>query len=88
MLMTSAEYRDSLRAYSPRVFVDGQVVDSVADSAPLAPGIAAIGVTRPVTWVTIEEVTSGHWHRRQRPAHRRHRRDARHRAVTIENQGR
>ncbi|WP_018162105.1 4-hydroxyphenylacetate 3-hydroxylase family protein [Smaragdicoccus niigatensis] len=43
--MSAAEYRESLRAYKPRVFVDGQVVDSVADSPALAPGIAAIGVT-------------------------------------------
>ena len=45
MLMSAAEYRDSLRAYQPRVYVDGKGVDSVADSAALAPGIAAIGVT-------------------------------------------
>lgn len=43
--MTAAQYRDSLRAYTPRVFVDGKQIDSVADSAALAPGIAAIGVT-------------------------------------------
>lgn len=45
MLMSAAQYRESLRAYEPRVFVDGQPVDCVADSAALAPGIAAIGVT-------------------------------------------
>lgn len=45
MLMTAADYRDSLRRYSPRVFVNGQAVDSVADEPLLAPGIAAVGVT-------------------------------------------
>ncbi|MFH5207553.1 4-hydroxyphenylacetate 3-hydroxylase family protein [Antrihabitans sp. NCIMB 15449] len=43
--MTAADYRESLREYTPRVFVDGKAVDSVADSDALAPGIAAIGVT-------------------------------------------
>ena len=45
MFMSGAEYRDSLRAYKPRVFVNGQTVESVADEPLLAPGIAAIGVT-------------------------------------------
>ena len=45
MLMSAEQYRQSLRAYKPRVFVDGLAVDSVADSGELAPGIAAIGVT-------------------------------------------
>ena len=45
MLMTSAEFRESLRSYKPRVFVNGQRIDSVADSPLLAPGINAIGVT-------------------------------------------
>ena len=45
MLMSAEQYRESLRAYKPRVFVDGLVADSVADSVELAPGIAAIGVT-------------------------------------------
>lgn len=43
--MSAEQYRESLRAYRPRVYVDGAVVDSVADSPELAPGIAAIGVT-------------------------------------------
>ena len=34
MLMNSADYRESLRRYSPRVFVDGARIDSVL--APLA----------------------------------------------------
>src|SRR3712207_2401907 len=45
MLMTAADYRESLRRYSPRVFVNGSRVDSVADEPLLAPGIAAVGVT-------------------------------------------
>jgi aromatic ring hydroxylase len=43
MLMTAADYRESLRAYKPRVFVNGQRVESVADE-PL-PGINAVSVT-------------------------------------------
>jgi 4-hydroxybutyryl-CoA dehydratase/vinylacetyl-CoA-Delta-isomerase len=45
MLMSSADYRDSLRHYRPRVFVDGRRVDSVADEPLLAPGVDAVGVT-------------------------------------------
>jgi len=45
MLMTAADYRDSLRRYTPRVFVDGDRIDSVADEPRLAPGIAGVGVT-------------------------------------------
>src|SRR3712207_2190420 len=45
MLMTAADYRESLRAYKPRVFINGQAVESVADEPLLAPGINAIGVT-------------------------------------------
>src|SRR3954468_23872482 len=43
MLMSTAEYRESLRPYRPRVFVNG--VESVADESLLAPGIAGVGVT-------------------------------------------
>ena len=45
MLMNAAEYRESLRRYRPRVWVDGQRVDSVADAPQLRPGINALGVT-------------------------------------------
>ncbi len=45
MLMTSNDYRETLRAYSPRVFVDGDRVEMVADEPRLAPGSNAIGVT-------------------------------------------
>lgn len=44
MLMDAAGYRESLRAYHPRVFVNGRSVESVADEPMLAPGIAGIGV--------------------------------------------
>ena len=45
MLMSAAEFRDSLRRYKPRVFVNGRRIDSVADEPLLAPGIAATAVT-------------------------------------------
>ena len=45
MLMTAHDYRESLRSYSPVVYVDGDRVDSVADEPRLLPGINAIGVT-------------------------------------------
>jgi 4-hydroxybutyryl-CoA dehydratase/vinylacetyl-CoA-Delta-isomerase len=45
MLMNAADYRESLRRCSPRVFVNGMRVESVADEALLAPGIAGVGVT-------------------------------------------
>lgn len=66
MLMTAADFRESLRAYSPRVFLNGQAVASVADEPLLAPGINAVGVTydfahapehRPV--MTARQGTSG-----------------------------
>jgi 4-hydroxybutyryl-CoA dehydratase / vinylacetyl-CoA-Delta-isomerase len=45
MLMSAADYRESLRRYRPRVFVDGEAVASVADHPALAPGVAAVGLT-------------------------------------------
>ena len=45
MLMTASEYRESLRAYRPVVYVDGRRIDSIADEAALAPGVRAIGLT-------------------------------------------
>lgn len=45
MLMTAADYRESLRAYKPRVFVNGSAVHSVADEPLLAPGVNAVGIT-------------------------------------------
>lgn len=45
MLLDAQGYRESLRAYRPRVFVNGARVESVADEPLLAPGINGIGVT-------------------------------------------
>ena len=45
MTMNAAEYRESLRRHSPRVFVDGERVENVADAPPLRPGINALGVS-------------------------------------------
>jgi 4-hydroxybutyryl-CoA dehydratase / vinylacetyl-CoA-Delta-isomerase len=45
MLMTAADYRETLRAYKPRVFVNGNAIEDVADEPLLAPGVAAVGVT-------------------------------------------
>ena len=43
MSMNAAEYRESLRRHSPRVFVDGARIESVADAPQLLPGINALG---------------------------------------------
>ena len=45
MLRSTQEYRESLRAYSPRVFINGEQVAAVADDPRLRPGINAVGVT-------------------------------------------
>jgi 4-hydroxybutyryl-CoA dehydratase/vinylacetyl-CoA-Delta-isomerase len=45
MFMTAAEYRESLRRCRPRVYVDGALVESVADAPALLPGIQALGVS-------------------------------------------
>ena len=44
-IMSAEEYRESLRSYSPTVYVDGDLIESVADEPRLAPGIRAVGVT-------------------------------------------
>ena len=44
-LMTSADYRESLRRYKPVVYVDGQLIESVPDAPALQPGINALGVS-------------------------------------------
>ncbi|MEZ5853388.1 MAG: 4-hydroxyphenylacetate 3-hydroxylase N-terminal domain-containing protein [Hyphomicrobiaceae bacterium] len=44
MIMSGAHYRESLKGLSPRVFLNGQRVESVADEPLLAPGIAATAV--------------------------------------------
>jgi len=65
-MLTAEGYRESLRRYRPRVFVDGETVECVADEPRLAPGIAAIGVTydfatRPehAEVMTAKQATSG-----------------------------
>lgn len=45
MLMSGDDYRESLRSLKPKVFVNGETVDSVADSPLLAPGVNAMAVT-------------------------------------------
>ena len=45
MLMSADAYRESLRRYSPLVYVDGERIGSVADASQLAPGVAAVAKT-------------------------------------------
>ena len=45
MLMSAADYRESLRRLKPNVFINGRKVESIADDEMLIPGINAIGVT-------------------------------------------
>jgi 4-hydroxybutyryl-CoA dehydratase/vinylacetyl-CoA-Delta-isomerase len=45
MFMSSAQYKESLRRYQPRVYLDGRRVESVVDEPAFAPGINALGVT-------------------------------------------
>ncbi len=66
MLMSAVEYRDSLRKFTPRVFVDGEQVESVADAPQLASGVNAVGVSYDLAKVedlsvlmTAEQHTSG-----------------------------
>ena len=44
-LMAGSDFRESLRRYKPRVFLDGRLVDSVADERGFGPGINAIALT-------------------------------------------
>ena len=44
-LMSGDNFRESLRRYKPRVFLDGQLVNSVADERGFGPGINAIALT-------------------------------------------
>ena len=44
-LMSGQDYRESLRRYQPKVFVDGRLVTSVADESAFQPGINAIALT-------------------------------------------
>jgi 4-hydroxybutyryl-CoA dehydratase / vinylacetyl-CoA-Delta-isomerase len=45
VLLTADEYRESLKSYKPRVYVNGMEVEQVADAPVFAPGLNAIGVT-------------------------------------------
>ncbi|MBS1222089.1 MAG: 4-hydroxyphenylacetate 3-hydroxylase, partial [Proteobacteria bacterium] len=45
MLMSGQDYRDSLRRYQPRVYVNGRRIESVADEPLLAPGVNAVALT-------------------------------------------
>ena len=44
-LMSGDQYRESLRAYRPKVYVDGREVDSVVDEPALRPGVNALAFT-------------------------------------------
>ena len=44
-LMSGQDFRESLRRYQPKVFVDGRLVTSVADERAFQPGINAIALT-------------------------------------------
>jgi 4-hydroxybutyryl-CoA dehydratase/vinylacetyl-CoA-Delta-isomerase len=45
VLLSANNYRESLRRYHPRVYVNGQQVESVADEPSLAPGVNAVALT-------------------------------------------
>lgn len=45
MMMSAQGYEASLRQYRPKVFVDGRLIESVADEPALRPGINAVGLT-------------------------------------------
>jgi 4-hydroxybutyryl-CoA dehydratase/vinylacetyl-CoA-Delta-isomerase len=45
IFMSGDEYRESLRHYRPRVYVDGQAIDSVADAPQLRPGVNALAAS-------------------------------------------
>nr|MBA2723404.1 4-hydroxyphenylacetate 3-hydroxylase [Methylibium sp.] len=44
-LMSGADYRESLRRFKPSVYVDGHLIESVADAPALQPGINALVYT-------------------------------------------
>ena len=45
MFLNGEGYRESLRSLSPRVFVDGERIERVADAPVLAPGVNAVALT-------------------------------------------
>ena len=54
MLMSAAEYRESLRRLRPRVFVDGERIECVADAPQLTPGVNGLGVS--YDWALREDL--------------------------------
>src|SRR5690606_3441457 len=44
-LMSGDEYRESLREYKPKVFVDGREAESVVDDPAFRPGVNALAFT-------------------------------------------
>ena len=44
-MMSGADYRESLRRLRPRVYVDGRLIESVADAPELVPGVNALALT-------------------------------------------
>jgi 4-hydroxybutyryl-CoA dehydratase / vinylacetyl-CoA-Delta-isomerase len=65
-LLTGNDYRESLKRYTPKVFVDGRIIERVETEAALVPGINAIALTydfahqdRSRTLMTATEATSG-----------------------------
>jgi len=44
-LMSGDDYRQSLRSYAPRVYVNGRAVDSVVDEPAFGPGLNALAFT-------------------------------------------
>ena len=70
-LMSGDEYRESLRSYRPRVFLDGREVASVVDEPGFAPGVNALAYTydfarRP----ELERLALATQHSRQRVVNR------------------
>ena len=68
LLMSGDDFRESLRRYKPRVFLDGRQVDSVADERGFGPGINAIALTydyalkpKYAPIMTAVQHTSGKW---------------------------
>ncbi|MGL1834899.1 4-hydroxyphenylacetate 3-hydroxylase family protein [Rhodocyclaceae bacterium SMB388] len=44
-MMSGADYRESLRRLRPRVYVDGRLIESVADAPEFVPGVNALALT-------------------------------------------
>ena len=57
MLISGRDYRESLKRYRPNVYVNGDLVRSVADEQRLAPGVNAVALT--YDYALREELTPG-----------------------------